>query len=200
MAKSRRKRARVPAHAVSVSQAPGSAAGARWIPAVMIAVVVAAGVWAYATSFRGVFALDDVRALVRNDTIRSLWPLPGPLAPPGRSTVAGRPVANLSFAINYAVAAAATAPATETPERQAPLDPAPFHAGNLVIHLLAAVTLFGVARRTFLSPPLAAGFGRAKINRCANSHRAHIIRLLHLRKENLIVFANGLLVLFVGTK
>jgi len=133
----------------------------RWLPAALAAVIVVAGVWAYATSFRGVFALDDVRALVRNDTIRSLWPLPGPLAPPGRSTVAGRPVANLSFAINYAVAAAATAPATETPERQAPLDPAPFHAGNLVIHLLAAVTLFGVAGRTVLSPPLAAGFGRA---------------------------------------
>jgi tetratricopeptide (TPR) repeat protein len=133
----------------------------RWLPAALAAVIVFAGVWAYATSFRGVFALDDVRAIVKNETIRSLRPLPGPLAPPGRSTVAGRPVANLSFAINYAVAAAATAPATGTPERQAPLDPAPFHAGNLVIHLLAACAVCGVARRTFLSPSLAPGFGRA---------------------------------------
>ena len=123
--------------------------------------MVVAGTWAHATGFRGVFALDDVRAIVRNETIRSLWPLPGPLVPPGRSTVAGRPVANLSFALNYALAAGAAAPPVEGPGRSAPLDPTPFHAGNLAIHLLAAAAVFGVARRTFMTPRLAAGFGHA---------------------------------------
>lgn len=128
------------------------------LAAAILAAVLLAGAWAYATSFRGVFALDDVRAIVRNETIRSLWPLSGPLAPPGRSTVSGRPVANLSFAVNYAVAAGAEAPSAGSP---GPLDPAPFHAGNLAIHLLAAAAMFGVARRTFLAPRLAAGFGHA---------------------------------------
>jgi len=41
-------------------------------------VILAAGSWAYAPSFGGVFALDDVRAIVRNESIRSLWPLTGP--------------------------------------------------------------------------------------------------------------------------
>ena len=97
------------------------------------------------------FALDDVRAIVRNESIRSLWPLTDPLTPAPRSTVAGRPVANLSFAVNYALAPAGPA---------AP-DPAPFHAGNLIIHLLAAMTLFGVVRRTLLAPPLTPAFGGA---------------------------------------
>ena len=36
----------------------------------LAALIVAAGAWAYSTSFRGVFVLDDVRAIVRNPTIR----------------------------------------------------------------------------------------------------------------------------------
>ena len=123
----------------------------------VVVLILAAGVWAYSTSFRGVFVLDDVRAIARNSTIRSLWPLTTALAPPTGSTVAGRPVANLSFAINHALAPAAPA---EVPAAgagsggAAPLDPAPYHAGNLFIHLLAALALFGVVRRTLLSPSI----------------------------------------------
>ena len=114
---------------------------------------MAAGVRAYGPSFGGVFLLDDARAIVRNESIRSLWPLSGPLTPAPRSTVAGRPVANLSFAINAALASEAPSgqtPAAGAPSGAAPLAPAPFHAGNLLIHLLAAMTLFGVVRRTLL--------------------------------------------------
>ena len=116
--------------------------------------ILAAGSWAYSTSFRGVFVLDDVRAIVRNPTIRTLWPLTTALAPPAGSTVAGRPVANLSFALNYALAPAVP---SEGPAAGAaisgprPLDAAPFHAGNLVIHLFASLVLFGVVRRTLRS-------------------------------------------------
>ncbi|MFO7693124.1 MAG: tetratricopeptide repeat protein, partial [Vicinamibacterales bacterium] len=103
-----------------------------------MAVILAAGAWASSNSFGGVFLLDDVRAIVRNPSIRTLWPLSVPLSPPSESTVAGRPVANLSFAVSYALGA----------------EPAPFHAGNLFIHLAAALALFGVVRRTLLSPRL----------------------------------------------
>jgi len=34
-----------------------------------------------------------------------------------------------------------------------------YHALNLVIHVLAGLTLFGVTRRTFLQPALGARFG-----------------------------------------
>ena len=107
--------------------------------------------WAYIPSFDGVFVLDDVRALVRNPTIRTLWPLTTPLSPPSESTVAGRPVANLSFAVSYALG-------SSTP---AALEATVFHAGNLAIHLAAALLLFGVTRRTLLSPRLRTAFGTA---------------------------------------
>ena len=110
----------------------------RFLTLALAAVILAAGAWAYSNSFGGVFVLDDVRAIVRNPSIRTLWPLSVPLSPPSESTVAGRPVANLSFALSYAMGA----------------EPAPFHAGNLFIHLAAALALFGVVRRTLLSPRL----------------------------------------------
>lgn len=118
-----------------------------------------AGAWAYSTSFAGVFALDDVRAIVRNPTIRTLWPLSVPLSPPPQSTVAGRPIANLSFAVSYAFGGAPDSSSPlETGLGAAP-DATPFHAVNLLIHLAAALVLFGVARRTLISPPLAAAAG-----------------------------------------
>jgi Flp pilus assembly protein TadD len=134
----------------------------RAFPAVAALLVLAAGAWAYSTSFGGVFVLDDVRAIVRNETIRSLWPLTTPLSPPAASTVAGRPVANLSFAVNHALApvpAGERAAQPDAPLSAPPVGPAAFHAGNLIIHLGAALALFGIVRRTLQSPPLAARFG-----------------------------------------
>ncbi len=131
----------------SVPGAP-PAFGQRRLDLVLAALIVAAGAWAFWPSFGGVFVLDDVRAIVRNPTIRTLWPLAVPLSPPSESTVAGRPVANLSFAISYAMGGA-------------PLDPKPFHAGNLLIHVAAALVLFGVVRRTLLSPRLCGRFQAA---------------------------------------
>jgi tetratricopeptide (TPR) repeat protein len=130
-----------------------------------LALLAAAASWAYAPSFRGVFALDDVRALVRNETIRSLWPPTGPLSPPGRSTVAGRPVANLSFAVNYAVASSLRHPPAAASGQGGSLSiaPQPLHAGNLLIHVFAAFALFGVVRRTLLTPRLRATFGMVAV-------------------------------------
>ena len=51
----------------------------------------------------------------------------------GGVTVGGRPLVNLTLAINYAWGG---------------LNPVGYHVVNLVIHLLAALTLFGVVRRT----------------------------------------------------
>jgi hypothetical protein len=144
----KRGRSRQPAGAVGTALRPWRSWLFQAVPALLI---LAFGTWAYATSFAGVFVLDDTRAIVRNPTVRSLWPLSGPLSPPGRSTVAGRPVANLSFAVNWALAPGPIGPAgggAGSSADTSALTPASFHAGNLLIHLAAALALFAVVRRT----------------------------------------------------
>jgi len=98
------------------------------------AVIVAAGLAAYHNSFGGEFVFDDLPSIVDNATIRHLGNLGAVLNPPGGGfTVSGRPVLNLSLAVNYAISG---------------YDVWSYHALNLLIHLLAGLTLFGVIRRT----------------------------------------------------
>ena len=102
-----------------------------WIGWVLVA---AAAAGAYANSFFGAFQFDDIPSLVENPTVRHLWPLRIPLSPPpGALTVSGRPVLNLSFALNYAVSGYGIWS---------------YHALNLLIHIGAALALFGIVRRT----------------------------------------------------
>ena len=109
-------------------------------------VVVAAGLLAYHNSFTGPFIFDDLPSIPENPTIRHLWPIWQPLSPPqtGGITVEGRPVINLSLAINYALGG---------------YDVRGYHVLNLTIHILAGLTLFGVVRRTLLQPRLRERFG-----------------------------------------
>ena len=67
--------------------------------------VIAAGLLAYQNSFTGEFISDDLGSIPENPTIRHLWPIWQPLSPPHRGglTVEGRPLINLSLAINYAL-------------------------------------------------------------------------------------------------
>jgi Flp pilus assembly protein TadD len=117
--------------------------------------LVALAFWTYATSFRGVFVLDDIPAVAQNPTIRTLWPPSSALSPPADSTVSGRPLANLTFALNYALAP------SDVREAMHPVDGEAFyrnirgyHGVNLAIHALAALVLFGIARRTLRTPAL----------------------------------------------
>ena len=105
------------------------------------ALLLLAGVLAYANSLSGPFIFDDIDAIGENPTIRTL---PGALAPPhDGSGVDSRPVVNLSLALNYAFGG---------------LQVGGYHATNLTIHLLAGLTLFGVVRRTLLgSKPVGRG-------------------------------------------
>jgi hypothetical protein len=95
-------------------------------------VIIAAGVLAYANSFQGVFLYDD-------------WPVIGKLSS-GHSWLdslrnvmqaSSRPVANLTFFMNYLTGGA---------------KPADYHATNLFIHILTALLMFGVIRRSLLLP------------------------------------------------
>ena len=89
-------------------------------------IIVAVGLMVYANSFRGAFIYDDVKSIVNNPNIRQLWPPWGILGGP-------RPVVNLSLAVNYAIGK---------------LDIRGYHLFNLAVHVLAALTLFGIVRRT----------------------------------------------------
>jgi tetratricopeptide (TPR) repeat protein len=101
--------------------------------------LAAAGIVAYHNAFNGSFLMDDLTAITRNPTIRSLWPPSAVLSPPPNSPVMGRPFVNLSLAVNYAVSG---------------LDARSYHVVNLAIHLLAAIALFGVVRQTLAAPSL----------------------------------------------
>ena len=108
--------------------------------------VIAAGLLAYCNSFTGPFIFDDTISVLGNQTIRHLWPIWQTLSPPhaGGITVEGRPLINLSLAVNYAFGG---------------YDVWGYHAFNLAVHILAGLTLLGVVRRTLLQPALRGRFG-----------------------------------------
>lgn len=93
------------------------------------------------TSLSGPFVFDDTASIVENPTIRHLWPIGPVLTPPyvAAETVGGRPVLNLSFAINYLFGGAS---------------PLGYHALKGVVHALAGLILFGVLRRTLELPAM----------------------------------------------
>ena len=117
--------------------------------AVAAVVIAAAALAAYANTFHVPFVFDDGAAILRNPGIRRLWPLWDACWPqaPG-STVSGRPVANFTLAVNYALSGTGVWS---------------YHAFNLLIHILAGLALFGVVRRT-----LAASVGAQAC--CARLH------------------------------
>jgi Flp pilus assembly protein TadD len=110
----------------------------------LLAIAVAVTL-AYSTSFWHPFIFDDFGAIARNPSIRDLRSLRLVVAPPRESPVAGRPLVNLSFAINYAIGG---------------LDVRGYHIGNLTLHLLCAFLIFGLVRRTLERPALNASVGR----------------------------------------
>jgi tetratricopeptide (TPR) repeat protein len=108
--------------------------------------IVLAVALTYADTLSIPFLFDDEGSIVRNASIRQL---DASLAPPRDTPVAGRPLVNLSFALNY---------------RAGGLDLRGYHVVNIAIHVAAALVLFGIVRRTLLLPKLADRFGRASAN------------------------------------
>ncbi len=96
---------------------------------------------AYHRTFGNPFVFDDLRSIQENATIRDLSG--GIFHPPGPRAVTNRPIVNASFALNYAIGG---------------LDVVSFHVLNLLIHLAAALLLFGIVRRTLELPSLRARF------------------------------------------
>ncbi len=112
--------------------------GGRRAALVCGAVVVAAVAAVYWRGLSGGFVFDDLDAIPGNPSIRHLATA---LAPPTGTTVSGRPVLNLSLALNFLVSGTR---------------PWSYHALNIVIHAAAALILFGIVGRTLAIAPEAA--------------------------------------------
>jgi len=101
--------------------------------------IIAGGLAAYANSFDKAFVFDDEKQIVNNERLRDLSNL---------SRVIGgrRPVTDLTLAVNY---------------HFHELDVSGYHVVNLTVHILAALTLYGIVRRTLMLESMRGRFGRA---------------------------------------
>jgi hypothetical protein len=107
-----------------------------------IGLIVFVGICTYWNSLEVPFVWDDTTAIVNNRTIREgLWHA---VIPPAETPVARRPVVNVSLALNYALGG---------------LDVTGYHVLNLGVHLLAALVLFGIIRRTLSGDRLGERWG-----------------------------------------
>src|SRR5262245_2525872 len=98
-----------------------------------VAAILLAGALTYANSLSGPFVFDDRATVLDNASIRDLRGIRAVLAPPTETPVAGRPLVNTTFAINYAMDG---------------LDVAGYHVVNIALHLLYASLVFAIVRRT----------------------------------------------------
>ncbi len=136
----------------AVNPAPLSAApaglAARWRIFLAGGGLVLAALLAWHNSFSAPFILDDDENILLNPSIRNLSAVGSVLVPPSYLGVGGRPVANLSLALDHALGGT---------------DVRGYHATNLAIHVAAALLLFGLVRRTLLRPVLQERFGAASV-------------------------------------
>jgi protein O-mannosyl-transferase len=115
-----------------------AAPAAGWLAFTVLAVVV--GV-VYGRAARAPFVHDDNISVLGNPSIVRLWPLfgsadhPGPFNPPRDAVTSGRPLVNLSLALNYYFEG---------------YDTLGYHVVNAILHVLSATLLYGIVRRTLL--------------------------------------------------
>jgi tetratricopeptide (TPR) repeat protein len=109
--------------------------------------IVLATLAVYVNSFSGTFVFDDVKSIKENPSIQQS--ISESLHPPRNGeTVSGRPVLNLTLAVNFAMGG---------------LDTWGYHATNVLIHILSALALMGILRRTFELPRLKSQLGDAAL-------------------------------------
>jgi len=107
-------------------------------PKVYGCMILLAGCLVYLNSLAAPFLFDDKLSILENARIRRLWP-PGDIL-----SETMRPVTEWSLAVNYALGG---------------LHVWGYHALNLLIHLVAALLLFGIVRRTCQSGVLRERYG-----------------------------------------
>jgi protein O-mannosyl-transferase len=93
----------------------------------------------YWNGLSGSFVYDDELAVIENRSIREWWRLPDVFQAEQDSPTAGRPLVNLTLALNYALAELAVRL---------------YHATNLMIHILCALVVFELLHTTFALPSI----------------------------------------------
>ena len=119
----------------------------RWLILWSGVLLVVLAVVAYHNSFSAPFNFDDESSIINNATIRTFWPIWNVLSPPATAGVGGRPLVNLTLALNYAWGGVDHVWG--------------YHAVNLAIHIGAGLVLWGLVRRTLLRPALGRRFNAA---------------------------------------
>lgn len=104
---------------------------------VMLLAVLAANVLVFTPGLGGPLVFDDLGAITANETLRDLRDLRSVLWPPKDTSVSGRPIPNLTLAINY---------------QFHKLNPWGYRATNLAIHCLNALLLLGLVLKLARSP------------------------------------------------
>ena len=106
---------------------------------VVIGVVLfAATAAAYSNSLTGPFVFDAIQSITSNSSIHHLGHLARILQPPHDLTTSGRPILNLSLALDYALSGT---------------NVVGYHVTNFFIHFLAGLTLWGILRRSLGGSP-----------------------------------------------
>src|SRR5687768_6643657 len=124
---------------VTVPPSPSSAGPALNVVRAAGGVLAMLAFAAYWNSLRVPFFFDDPVAILENPTIRNLGDISQVLSPPTNgSGVTGRPIVNLSLAINYALGGT---------------NVTGYHLANIAFHAMAGLLLFGCVRRTVLNAP-----------------------------------------------
>jgi protein O-mannosyl-transferase len=117
--------------------------------------VLALGITAgaiYGRAMVAPFIFDDRVCIAENPSITRLWPLvggnkdPGPLNPSKEGPTAGRPLVNLTLALNYHFGA---------------LNPVGYHVANLIMHLVATLLVGLIVQRIFCLDFFAGRFSAA---------------------------------------
>ena len=104
----------------------------------IIVIILAGFVAYYGDNLDAPFFFDDIPGVVQNESIRNLVDLRRVLHPPAEGAgIDSRPVINLSLAINYAAGG---------------LHPRGYRLTNIALHVLGALALFGLVRRTLTLP------------------------------------------------
>ncbi|HYN10221.1 MAG TPA: tetratricopeptide repeat protein [Vicinamibacterales bacterium] len=98
-----------------------------------LAAILLAGALTYSNSLSGPFIFDDRDSVLDNASIQDWRDIETVLSPPTETSVAGRPLVNATFAINYAFGG---------------LEVRGYHIVNVGIHLLCALLVFAIVQRT----------------------------------------------------
>lgn len=116
---------------------------------VVFGVALAVAFAVFGPALNAPFDFDDRGTIVDNPTIRRAWPPTALLNTPELGTaVSGRPVANYSFALSYALNRAL---GHGEPSMDGPSETAAYHVVNVLLHAMSAFVLFALIRDTLRS-------------------------------------------------